>query len=577
MSQVAAMLQDFDVMVFRHTVAGTTYDCAVRWDLNGWRLISYLADSAVNAAVVIQAGMNGLSAGRTSFETCVVMGSYTLGERLNVPDYTEFDISMASFTIPNNATPTFVVYLGQNIRCMIYVAVSNVRIIGGWLDGNGDNQGANQNWALVYVLNASDVRLFGVHAEDSLYGVNAGANWRAFCYLVSESSYVELDSCTGNHSGYEVVGLRNNNHFVIVVSCRFYDGVVHVLQCTDVWWGNITASTFIDIGDNHLGQTISAGHIFTCHSTSNIFFHDNKLNAPNPLSICCIKIIGDSVNIWLESNTLRWSPGNVATAEGIRIGDAGAGVAGTVTDIHILYNEIIQANVVNASYGIHLHGAACVQSDIDIIGNKVSAQCGLGIEDIVPTRICVMANRFVSYAALIRSINVLSGLTYSTINYNKCIAGGAGAVLYLNAVTYCEIDGNYCSVGSFGVYEIGASDYNVITNNNVAAIATAAQRLNLVGVHTISSGNIGYNPRGFAATTPAVAATNVDVQNIYGFTVRIYILTIGTVTAYRITDPAGGLQAMTTVLFAGMEITLDPGAMIRFTYTGAPTWKWYGT
>lgn len=36
------------------------------------------------------------------------------------------------------------------------------------------------------------------------------------------------------------------------------------------------------------------------------------------------------------------------------------------------------------------------------------------------------------------------------------------------------------------------------------------------------------------------------------------------------------MRAVTTALFAGQEIELDPGAKIRFTFTVAPTWKWYG-
>ncbi len=81
---------------------------------------------------------------------------------------------------------------------------------------------------------------------------------------------------------------------------------------------------------------------------------------------------------------------------------------------------------------------------------------------------------------------------------------------------------------------------------------------------------------GFGTTTPAVGASTVDVQNTNPFPVRIYLLTGGTGTAFQITDPSGTAQAVTVALAAGMEFTLDPGAKIQFTYTAAPTWKWYG-
>jgi hypothetical protein len=89
--------------------------------------------------------------------------------------------------------------------------------------------------------------------------------------------------------------------------------------------------------------------------------------------------------------------------------------------------------------------------------------------------------------------------------------------------------------------------------------------------------NLGYNPQGFFVSTPCVAASGTDVTNTLPFPVRIYILTIGTTTAYQVTDPSGTAQAITTVLQAGQEITLDSGAKIRFTYIVAPTWKRYGT
>ena len=86
----------------------------------------------------------------------------------------------------------------------------------------------------------------------------------------------------------------------------------------------------------------------------------------------------------------------------------------------------------------------------------------------------------------------------------------------------------------------------------------------------------GYNPQGFAVTTPAFPATATNVQNTNPYPVRIYLLTAGAGTAFQITDPSGTAQLITVGLTAGMEFTLDPGAQILFDYTTAPTWKWYG-
>jgi len=82
---------------------------------------------------------------------------------------------------------------------------------------------------------------------------------------------------------------------------------------------------------------------------------------------------------------------------------------------------------------------------------------------------------------------------------------------------------------------------------------------------------------GFSATTPSFPASETDVTNTNSFPVRIYILTVGTTTAYNVTDTYGTMMNVATPLYAGMEITLDYLEKIRFTYSDAPTWKWYGT
>ena len=95
-------------------------------------------------------------------------------------------------------------------------------------------------------------------------------------------------------------------------------------------------------------------------------------------------------------------------------------------------------------------------------------------------------------------------------------------------------------------------------------------------------GVMGYNPLGFAVSTPAVPASGTAQVNTNPFRARVYITGAGTTTAYTITDPAGNAETFrpaqpgSLALSVGQEITLDPGASITITYTVAPTWKWYG-
>lgn len=83
--------------------------------------------------------------------------------------------------------------------------------------------------------------------------------------------------------------------------------------------------------------------------------------------------------------------------------------------------------------------------------------------------------------------------------------------------------------------------------------------------------------QGFGITTPSFPSSETDITNTNPFPVRIYILTVGTTIAYNITDTFGTMMNVETPLYAGMEITLDYLEKIRFTYSAAPVWRWYGT
>lgn len=83
----------------------------------------------------------------------------------------------------------------------------------------------------------------------------------------------------------------------------------------------------------------------------------------------------------------------------------------------------------------------------------------------------------------------------------------------------------------------------------------------------------GFNPQGFAATTPAVPASGTAVANPNPYPVRLLILTATGATA-TYTDPSGTVSP-SVALTAGQWVTLDPGESITPTYTTL-TWKPYG-
>lgn len=96
-------------------------------------------------------------------------------------------------------------------------------------------------------------------------------------------------------------------------------------------------------------------------------------------------------------------------------------------------------------------------------------------------------------------------------------------------------------------------------------------------LNTFILDNRGYNPQAWTTTTPTFPATGVDQQNLNPYPVLVYISGTGSgITAYGITSPIGTLQSFTTTVAVGNYYQIDPYGKVRFTYTGSPTWIWYG-
>jgi hypothetical protein len=77
-------------------------------------------------------------------------------------------------------------------------------------------------------------------------------------------------------------------------------------------------------------------------------------------------------------------------------------------------------------------------------------------------------------------------------------------------------------------------------------------------------------------TAPSVPSSTVAQANTFNFAVEVYILTAETGTAITIVDQYGTSKTFTVTVAVGQCFRLDPGCTIAITYTGAPTWAWYG-
>jgi hypothetical protein len=79
---------------------------------------------------------------------------------------------------------------------------------------------------------------------------------------------------------------------------------------------------------------------------------------------------------------------------------------------------------------------------------------------------------------------------------------------------------------------------------------------------------------GFAVTTPSVPGSGIYAANQQPYAMVAMILTPGSVSSWRVKDSAGTAQTISTGLFAGQSIYLQPGESVRFDYSSPPTWVW---
>lgn len=211
--------------------------------------------------------------------------------------------------------------------------------------------------------------------------------------------------------------------------------------------------------------------------------------------------------------------------------------------IHMLYVREVQVVgctvLTNQLHGIYLDNvvSGIVISGCTICANGQSGTGYAGIYDTNQNGVLIVGNR-------IGSAYINGSPDNNHQHYGVWLHGS-----YLNAVQ--------------------VSDNDVTGNVKPAGILVDG------GATAICTNNRGYNPQGFAAPqwAPATSITNTNP-----YRVRVYIETSATGTTFTVWDPAGngspnGFNLQPSV---AIEVTLDPGATIKFSSSTGLTLNWYG-
>jgi hypothetical protein len=143
-----------------------------------------------------------------------------------------------------------------------------------------------------------------------------------------------------------------------------------------------------------------------------------------------------------------------------------------------------------------------------------------------------------------------------------------------NRLTQTYINGAEAETQGYGIYLASGAGYGIAYDNDVRFNYTGGIYLGSSDTHMFLQRNPGFNPQGFAISTPGVPSTTNPYASTFPFSVRIYFLTAGT-ASYTITDPLGNTSSSIPAV-AGGYTDLDVGATITPTYATL-TWKFYGT
>jgi hypothetical protein len=469
---------------------------------------------STNSSWVIQQAFNSLTPNRTWKERVVLRGCITISYTLYIPSYTILDID--GILKEANGMNTWLIIPQYNTPDgTIYVEIEN-----GIIDFNGaNNQGtASQGLGLTGLAYSL---IQNVHFKNN-YGY--GCLWSGGVGAVHTSDQNTIQNCFFE-GGYATHGY---------------------LEIGDGASWNINNNIFIN------GQNGALSIAFMTNSTicHNILYNLQYMGIYMEAS--------QYVDI---SHNIIWHVGQSgANKDGISIGASEFYPTPPFINIGIKVND----NLINNTgyYGIRFYDTQYGQVKNNII--------------IDPT-----ASGICSYStAGDRQVigNEYSGNTIVYILHNPNMGG---IILYSNvAGTNClrnKIFDNYIDMKSSvqrGI-DMDREDYNEIYDNTVLNCGNWPY-VRYTGSNSLSRNNRGFNPTGLQITTPSMPASDTYQQNTFGYPIRIYILTVGSVTSYTIKDVWGTTQTITTSLSAGMEITLDPLESIAFHYTSAPTWKWYG-
>jgi len=296
--------------------------------------------SGMDANTVIQAGLNGLTSGRTWQEKVVLKGDYSLTNSLTLPSYTILDLSDAKLTLAN----------GVNKYCITSTNSTDIAVIGGIINGNKAGQTlAAHGTEGIYFDSVSNSTIRDVYIYDTKW---VGIGWTGAPNLNNKILHNHIKS--SDSDGIFVGGFRDSLISGNILETVGDVGIVVGNNC----WDNIVENNIV-ISPASMGIAVTGTTVFPYNTilSGNYVYGGNRgfrIYAGVTKTILVGNIAHsqaehgffiDASSTILDGNIAR----NCTTYHGFTI----YGVDGVVSDVSLVNNQAYD----NIGHGIYLYNA----------------------------------------------------------------------------------------------------------------------------------------------------------------------------------------------------------------------------
>lgn len=453
--------------------------------------------SGDNTAVINNVLENGLTSGRTWKEKVVVKGDFTFTKAVEIPSYTNLDLSQAKITLSDGADSNIIVNSDQAS------GNTDIAITIGDIHGNSANQAVS-----MFAVWLKKVSRLSVTVSGGIYDPKSWACRIDYCEnVVVERFYSESTGSfqDGLHlvdsvrvAVGKVMGTTGDDLFAITTDYRD----VHDITVGSIVGSSITASGIgmyqatrsIDDNENRIMERIKIGNAILAD-----------------VDVSGILVLPFYVGSEFKDIDINFIIDGTTDSSGVNVGATAKRLNLTGTIKNPARHGFVASSVEDSKFNL----------TIDNVGdgyNAISISEANGCEINARTDYVHTGKGSIQHNIYIRegSNNKISGIIEGGLRGIQL--GAENYAVGRTKVEDCIISGQT----SYGIVESGDSDNNEIVRNTLVELAFTIIK---TGTSTLVRNNIGYTTENFGTATIANGTTSITVAHGLALTPSIVNVT----------------------------------------------------